>query len=112
MDTRKRVLDWINKQRANVGADPMEVLLPGEPGDMDHCVITHTFETNNDAVIYTTTEPNEFDSNLKNIDGSWGALSFFKNDDTLDNQVVVNLPKFVAQFAMEFDRGDYPDLVE
>jgi hypothetical protein len=115
MDTRQRVLAWINKQRRDVGAEPIPELRPGLPLDSDHCPIAETFD--NDFVIEVTVTPSTIDDwngryklrRSGNEKAPWGNLTYYKDD--LTDYKSISLPKYVAQFAADFDSNRFPDLI-
>ena len=109
-----RVLNWINNFREKVGVGPIEHMLPGEPQNMDHCTITNTIAFSNDRVWDVETVPfADEEGNLVPFRGSvhrWGYLAY--ETESGMERIEIPLPKYVAQFAADFDSNKYPHLVE
>ena len=118
MNAKERVLSWINKQRQKVGADPVMEFVKGIPLDTEHCLIASTFDYENFDVYEVNVVPSEKDNedhsgppyilyeNEYDPDMPWGNLSFYAGEEYRN----VRLPKYVAQFATDFDNGLLPEL--
>ncbi len=96
-DTR-RVLGWVNRQRAKLGLRPLKRLYKGHPNDPERCVIAASIATVKDS--HAEIDP----SNHPEFDGSFDIRRG-------DKEIQGRLPKYVNYYANRFDSRAYPELV-
>ena len=121
----QRVLAWVNRIRTKYGEKPILALIPGLPTSNSYCVIAQSLD-NSDIIVCVTVEPNSklnedgfgelvFDNPNagREFCNSWGIARFSLSEDDDDPYaapITVKLPKYVAEFANNFDNGKYPHL--
>lgn len=115
MYTRQQVLDWVNEQRENVNAAPIDRLIQGYPEQWDNCPVANTFEEDNPYVMDVEVFPETRQDDSGNLmvvksndpNRPWGYMSW-NEQMTVET---VALPLFVTEFTKDFDNWQLPDLI-
>lgn len=113
----QKIIDWINRILTKYGSDPITELVGGEPGDSEHCVIAENLAEYSNLVGVDVI-PNEAIDDDGNYILKWNETMRYGYADIevfdgnrLDSESIrIWLPKYVAQFAVDFDNGKFPHL--
>lgn len=92
----RSTLKFVNRIREDLGRDPLDKLLPGIPGDPDFCVVANSVGMNGAYFSGTGTRNSFFV--VPERPGLALHTKFWK------------APKSVHRFAVDFDKGNLPQL--
>src|SRR5574338_54656 len=115
-DIRKQVLQFVNGIRADLELPPVDSLRKGVCKDASHCTIAESIHEGSD--LFVEVSPFAGDS----IDGDLILTPtvyvesqeprFVSEGEFYDPYTFKRpLPEAINKFALDFDKGEYPDLV-
>lgn len=90
------ILDWVNMQRALIGASQLDRLVKGNMISTQGCVISRSLCHNNGYIKVSTTST---------------VIYLYGYNKSLYLQRVFLPSPFLADFILNFDREKYPDLI-
>lgn len=119
INKHKKVLNWINSQRKNLGMKPLTALPKGVTGDAESCPIANSFTTKAaqaevDDELRVNREipvPKAVHDFVRKLSCDGGYYSELLEKNIVDSYIA-ELPKYVSDFIVKFDDGKYPELIE
>ena len=112
-------IKWVNDTFVPKGLTPIEDLPKAAPGEGNYCVFAKVLNTvpafDNVTVGYRNIELNVHasDFSVSDIKSSAGVLDYFDWDENgYATDSTFEIPEDVQTFISNFDRGEYPELMD